>query len=33
VAAVFHIFGPMGVVEHPGLAPLRDASSSGFARA
>jgi hypothetical protein len=24
VAAVFHLYGPLAVIQHPGLAPLRD---------
>jgi hypothetical protein len=23
VAAVFHLYGPLAMIEHPGLAPLR----------
>jgi hypothetical protein len=30
VAAVFHLFGPMGVVEHPGLAILRNSPSQMY---
>jgi hypothetical protein len=27
VAAVFHLYGPLAVIQHPGLAPLRDVRS------
>ncbi|MGH3272718.1 MAG: hypothetical protein ACRDNZ_00110, partial [Streptosporangiaceae bacterium] len=32
VAAIFHLYGPVAMIEHPGLAPLRVAVDASMGR-